>query len=112
MSYGDDDKWGGCLKIYGDVLIQILDIELGCFYLPVSGSQKQWKPTDKPKNPLLNFDTNLTKDNIFNKIQQWFLKLLGQKTTNPPNKKNDPLDFLFDNRVDDENDNIKVPDVY
>ena len=35
MSYGDDNKWGGCLEIYGGVIVQILDIKFGCFYLPV-----------------------------------------------------------------------------
>jgi len=41
MSYGDDDKWGGCLEIYGDVLIQILDIKFGCFYLPVNHNEQK-----------------------------------------------------------------------
>ena len=34
MSYGDDDKWGGCLEIYGGLIVQVLDVKFGCFYLP------------------------------------------------------------------------------
>lgn len=36
MSYGDNNKWGGCLEIYGGVSIKIFDTQCGCLYLPVS----------------------------------------------------------------------------
>ena len=43
MSYGDDNKWGGCIEIYGGVLVQILDIKLGCHYLPVDTDEVKYK---------------------------------------------------------------------
>ena len=107
MSYGDGDKWGGCLKIYGDVVIQILDIELGCFYLPVSQEQENTL-MNKPIHSLLNYLG--FSDNIFNEIQQWFQQTFDNLMGEPRHKKKDPLSFLYKNRVEDHNEKIEVPD--
>lgn len=103
MTYGGDDKkWGGCLEIYGDVLIQILDIKFGCFYLPVS--QEQRKTINNPIHSLLNYLG--FSDDIFNDMQQWFQTTFGNKMSKRHHKKKNPLNFLFKNRVEDDNENI------
>lgn len=96
MSYGDDDKWGGCLEIYGDVLIQVLDIKFGCFYLPVKQTEQKTivKPIDKPIHSVL-----------FNEMQQWFRNTFGKKISERRLKKKNPLNFLFNNRVEENNEN-------
>ena len=71
MSYGDDDKWGGCLEIYGDVLIQILDIKFGCFYLPVN--HKEQKTTVKA------IEDEHRQPWWLNRIDQWFRNTLAKK---------------------------------
>ena len=93
MSYGDDDKWGGCLEITGDLLIQVLDIKLGCYYLPVN--QAEQKPiVDEPNQSVLYKD-----------IQQWYRNTLAKKMRDLWLKKKNPLHFLYKNRV--EKDNLK-----
>ena len=105
MSYGDDNKWGGCLEITGDVLIQVLDIKFGCFYLPMDDKET----LDKA---LLNYmgwpKDGIVNDGIVNDIQQWFQKKLN-KMNEWRNKQKNPLDFLFKNRVEDKKENIDVP---
>lgn len=29
----EEEKFGGCLRIYGDVVMCIFDIEFGCYYM-------------------------------------------------------------------------------
>lgn len=41
---------------------------------------------------------------MLNKTQQWLLKMLGKDTTKSPQKKKNPLDFLFNNRVIENSD--------
>ena len=104
MSYGgDDNKWGGCLEIYGDVIIQVLDIKFGCFYLPVDEAEKT---IDESIQPVLNY-MGWAKNGI-NDIQQWFQKKLN-KMNEWSNKQTNPLDFLFKDRVEDKKENIDVP---
>ena len=97
MSYGDDDKWGGCLEIYGDLVIQVLDVKFGCYYLPVNQAEQKTivEPiVDKPDQSVL-----------FNDIQQWYRNTLAKKARDRRLKKKNPLHFLYKNRV--EQDNLK-----
>lgn len=100
ISYGDEGKWGGCLKIYADLLVPLFTLDFGCFDLPVQEHQNQWKASSKQGNSLLLFSSKKSKDQILKKTRQWFLKMLGKDTTKSLQKKKNPLDFLFNNRVD------------
>ena len=74
MTYGDDHKWGGCLEIYGDLIIQILDIKFGCFYLPVKQEQKN-TALNKPIHSLLNY-MGFSDDNLVSRaLVRWALAL-------------------------------------
>ena len=97
MSYGDDDKWGGCLEIYGDLVIQVLDVKFGCYYLPVKKPEQETvkKPTDNPDQLVL-----------FNDIQEWFGNTLAKKMRDRRLKKKNPLNFLYKNRVQEENEKV------
>ena len=99
MSYGDDNKWGGCLEIYGDVIIQVLDIKFGCFKIPVD--------EDKTLTirPLLN--------KLHELVQRWHHRhsAMVPKEVEQNHKQKNPLDFLFKNRVEDKKENIEVPDI-
>lgn len=88
MSYGDDDKWGGCLEIYGDLVIQVLDVKFGCYYLPVNQAEQK-SFVDEPNQSVL-----------FNDIQQWFRNTLTKKMRDRRLKKKNPLHFLYKNRVE------------
>ena len=97
MSYGDDDKWGGCLEIYGDLVIQVLDVKFGCYYLPVNQAEQETivdPIVGKPDQSVL-----------FNDIQQWYRNTLAKKARDRRLKKKNPLHFLYKNRV--EQDNLK-----
>ncbi|CAH3194180.1 unnamed protein product [Porites evermanni] len=74
MSYGDDNKWGGCLEIYGGVVVQILDIKFGCFYLPVDVLESHIKMiTEEPTNPtLVNRFLDFLKKTFKEQVQGWF----------------------------------------
>lgn len=94
MSYGDDDKWGGCLEIYVDSARRVLDIKLGCHYF--SASQTEQKTIDKPIQSLL-----------FNEMQQRFRNTYGKRMSDHLQKKKNPLDFFFKNRVEEDNEESK-----
>ena len=97
MSYGDDDKWGGCLEIYGDLVIQVLDVKFGCYYLPVRQAEQETivdPIVGKPDQSVL-----------FNDIQQWYRNTLAKKARDRQLKKINPLHFLYKNRM--EQDNLK-----
>lgn len=104
MTYGDDNKWGGCLEIYGDVLIRILDLKFGCFYLPVGQEQKKTIDINNPIHSLLNYLG--FSDDIFNDMQQWFQTTFGKKMSKRRHKKKNPFNFLYKNRVEDDDENI------
>ena len=97
MSYGDDDKWGGCLEIYGDLVIQVLDVKFGCYYLPVRQAEQEAivdPIVGKPDQSVL-----------FNDIQQWYRNTLAKKARDRRLKKINPLQFIYKNRM--EQDNLK-----
>lgn len=105
ISYGDEGKWGGCLKIYADLIVPLFNLDFGCFDLPTQEGQEQWRASDKEGNSLLHFaGSNKSKDQMLNKTRQWLLKMLGKDTTKSPQKKKNPLDFLFNNRVIENSD--------
>jgi len=45
MSYGEDDKWGGCSEIYVEEGRRLFHFKLGCFSLPMD--QEERKTIDK-----------------------------------------------------------------
>lgn len=96
MSYGDDNKWGGCLEIYGDLVIQVLDIKFGCFYLPVPHTEQE--AIVKPIEDKLNQSV------LFNDMQQWLRNTLAKKMRDRRLKKKNPLNFLYKNRVEEDNE--------
>lgn len=108
MSYGDDSKWGGCLEIYGGVVIKIIDLDFGCFYLPVN-TQQVWKKTVKKPNvpSVMNRFLRFSKGAIVNELQQWYERKERQEKS-----KGNLKNILFKNRVDDEeNEGIEIPDI-
>ena len=107
MSYGDGDKWGGCLEIYGDVSRRVMDLKFGCCYLPVNQEQKK-TPINKPIHSLLNYLGFL--DNIYNENQQWLQPTFDNLMGEPRHKKKDPLSFLYKNCLEYDNEKIEVPD--
>ncbi|XP_068734988.1 fibroblast growth factor receptor-like 1 [Montipora capricornis] len=103
MSYGDDNKWGGCLEIYGGVLIKIFDIKLGCFYLPVSQEDTQIMDENSVTQPLADRFKNSFQGSQ-KEIQHRFGDIFGKKKTKLRHAKKSwiALDkIIFKNRVDD-----------
>ncbi|XP_020623275.1 uncharacterized protein LOC110060818 isoform X2 [Orbicella faveolata] len=96
LSYGDDNKWGGCLEIYGDLVIRVLDIKFGCFYLPVPHTEQE--TIVKPIEDKLNQSV------LFNDMQQWLRNTLAKKMRDRRLKKKNPLNFLYKNRVEEDNE--------
>ena len=58
MSYGDDDRWGGCLKVYGRVITKF-EYNLGCLSVPVLKENEELK---KPCYPEILKPTNKRKE--------------------------------------------------
>lgn len=71
MSY-QEEKFGGCLRIYGDVVTRVLDIELGCYYMPLSDSEMIEIAVDEQArlNSLFQI-SNSAKDLILDEMHKW-----------------------------------------
>lgn len=71
MSY-EEEKFGGCLRIYGDVVTRILDIELGCYYMPLSDGQLIETAVDEQAlvHSLFQIGNN-AKDLILDEMHKW-----------------------------------------
>lgn len=71
MSY-QEEKFGGCLRIYGDVVTRVLDIELGCYYMPLSDSELIEIAVDEQArlNSLFQI-SNSAKDLILDEMHKW-----------------------------------------
>ena len=71
MSY-QEEKFGGCLRIYGDVVTRILDIELGCYYMPLSdGELIETTVDEKARLRSLFQISNNAKDLILDEMHKW-----------------------------------------
>lgn len=71
MSY-EEEKFGGCLRIYGDVVTRILDIELGCYYMPLSDGQLIETAVDEHALVHSLFQIgNSAKDLILDEMHKW-----------------------------------------
>lgn len=72
----------------------LLHIKFGCFYFSVNQEEK--KTIDKPIQSLL-----------FNEMQQQFRNTYGKRMSDRRQKKKNPLDFFFKNRVEEDNEERK-----
>lgn len=71
MSY-EEKKFGGCLRIYGDVVTRVLDIELGCYYVPLSDGELIETAVDEQAlvHSLFQIGNN-AKDLILDEMHKW-----------------------------------------
>ena len=70
MSY--EEKFGGCLRIYGDVVTRVLDIELGCYYMPLSDGELFETAVDEQALVHSLFQIgNSAKDLILGEMHKW-----------------------------------------
>ena len=71
MSY-EEEKFGGCLRIYGDLVTRVLDIELGCYYMPLSdGELIETAVDEQPLVHSLFQIGNSAKDLILDEMHKW-----------------------------------------
>lgn len=108
MSYGDEEKWGGCLEVYGGVVVQILDIKLGCHYLPVHTDEDTRVTAEKP--------AMLSEADRFKNSYQSYLKAIqhryGNKKFQPRHEKKSGISLdqiLLKNHLGEGN-GIEIPD--
>lgn len=70
MSY-EEEKFGGCLKIYGDLVTRVLDIELGCYFMPLSGELMGVAVDEQARLHSLFQISNSAKDHILDEMHKW-----------------------------------------
>ena len=80
ISY-EEDKFGGCLEIYADLVERVLDLKLGCWYMdylvgiPVAVENVVGEPIDeKAKLHSLFQFSNSAKEQILDELHKWSLK--------------------------------------
>jgi len=82
ISYGEDDKWGGCTEIYADVGVRLFYLKLGCLYLPMNQEEEK------------NIDKSLLLQIMQQRVQQMSYRRL---------KKQNLFDVLFKNGLEEDN---------
>lgn len=70
MSY-EEDKFGGCLRIYADVVERFLNIELGCYYMPLSDQLGEVAVDEQARLHSLFQISNSAKDLILDEMHKW-----------------------------------------
>lgn len=70
MSY-EKDKFGGCLRIYADVVERFLNIELGCYYMPLSDQLIEVAVDEQARLHSLFQISNSAKDLILDEMHKW-----------------------------------------
>ena len=69
MSY--EEKFGGCVRIYGDLVKRVLDIELGFYYLPLNDELVEVVVDEHVRLHSLFQISNNAKDLILDEMHKW-----------------------------------------
>lgn len=70
LSYGLE-KFGGCIKVYGDLVERVIDIELGCYYIPLSDELVDIAVDEQARLHSLFQISNNAKDLIVDEMHKW-----------------------------------------
>ena len=96
MSY-EEEKFGGCLRIYGDVVTRVLDIELGCYYMPLSDGELFETAVDEQALVHSLFQIgNSAKDLILDEMHKWSHKDGDLGEIYPHNEDGFPVEPLLE----------------
>ena len=70
LSYGLE-KFGSCLKVYGDLVERVIDIELGCYYISLSDELVDIAVDEQARLHSLFQISNNAKDLIVDEMHKW-----------------------------------------